>query len=232
LLGLLLLVAAGDARLEAGLVPAVEGEPSCEEDGIEENRDADHDDRSPRVSLRRDNRGGRMERTDGRGLREEQALKTTSSFSSPPSSVETRPGSCFGGTGRNPPGGRGGTAGGVSETEGRRRDPASAFASGSGQPAFTGVRGIGDLREVSSRYTVCEDASPGGGVVLTMRNGRRGGVCARVRRSRSLLPGRDGGIRDLARELLGVRWSTCTGVGCAIGTGASAGTGTGWIGVG
>lgn len=102
----------------------------------------------------------------------------------------------------------------------------SSFAAGSGQPALTGVRGIGDLRDVSSRYTGGEGGSPGGGVVLTTRNGRRGGVCALTRRSRSLLPGRDGGIRDLARELLGERCSTCTGVGCATGTG------TGWIGVG
>jgi hypothetical protein len=233
LLGLLLLVSAGHVRVEAGLLWVVEGEPSCDEDGIEEKRDADHDDRSLRVSFRRDNRGGRMERTDGRGLREELPLKTTSS-----SSVETGPASpilCFGGTCRNPPVGRGGTKGGVSETEGRRRDTVSPFASGSGQSALTGVRGIGDLRDVSSKYTVCEDPSSGGGVVLTTRNGRRGGVWARVRRSRSLLPGRDGGIRDLARELLGVRCSTCTGVGCATGTagtGASAGTGTDWIGVG
>lgn len=48
------------------IVEADETEPSCDADGIEENKDADHDDRSPRVSLRRDNRGGRMERTDGR----------------------------------------------------------------------------------------------------------------------------------------------------------------------
>lgn len=102
-LGLLgLLDSAGDVRVEDGVVSAVMGEPSSDVDGIEENRDADHDDRSPRVSLRRDNRGGRMERTDGRGLRDEEALKTTSSPPSSVSSVETRPGSpifCTGGAG-------------------------------------------------------------------------------------------------------------------------------------
>lgn len=168
-------------------------------------------------------------------------MRTKPSFSSLPlpsssSSFAPCPTSsvlCISSVGRGSSSAAGGSEGGVSETDIRRR---GAVSSGRGCVTVTDMIGNGDpLRAASSRYKGCGDSSPRGGVVLTTRNWRRGGVCVLDRRSRSLLPVRGGGaIGDIFPELLGESCSTCTGVGWATGTGADtgAGTGTGWIGMG
>ena len=111
---------------------AVEAEDSglsTSADGIEENREADHNDKSSRMSLRSDSRGGWIERTAGRGRRRSLPLRTKAccSASVPACSLEFEVGARVGGTGRRRDGGRD-----------------SAFSWGSGRMASSSVMGGGD----------------------------------------------------------------------------------------
>ena len=195
----------------ATLELAVDAEGSEPSEGIEENRDADQDDRSPRLSPRRDNRGGRMERTDGRERRPLEPVRESSVSLPPSTSSSYRPTSSILCVAGGPSTARGGPEGVVSETDLRRRGTVSTFSTGRGCVAVAGVIGRGDpLRDAGSKNAGSGDSSPGGGVVLITRNCLRCGVGALGRRSPLALRG--GEIGDFA-GVLGEPCSACTGEG-------------------
>src|SRR5216683_3944817 len=189
-----------DCVVEA-LVAAVESDDpglSRNAEGREEKSEADHDERSSKVSLRSDIRGGRIESTVGR-CRWCSLLLRSELWSCPPCSsgdASTGPAvaSC------STPLASDETCGDVLVS---LRDAEtwelSAFSWGRGRRASPSVMGGGDpSRTGSSEYT------GGGDISLTTRKVLRGGGCTLNCRSRSLLtlPLRDGGVCIVFVELL------------------------------
>jgi len=214
-----------DCVVEA-LVAAVEPDDpglSRNAEGREEKSEADHDERSSKVSLRRDIRGGRIESTVGRCRRCSLLLRSESWSCSPCSScssvdASTGPAVASCSTPLASDEACGDVLVSLRDAE---TWELSAFSWGRGRRASSSVMGGGDpSRTKSSEYT------GGGDISLMTRKVLRGGGCTLNCRSRSLLtlPLRDGGLCVVFAELLRESWDWRTGAGWMMGTGAGGGT--------